>query len=131
MAEIVGVVSAGIRLAAFLVQISGNIGRLQETRDFVQNKAAAEVELLIRHLDFLWQTLISLDDFHGHAIVALATGHCQLVYTSVDTTVDRIVERLSKIEGSKLSAVRKAGDLKDEISAASDKVDSIINQLNW
>jgi hypothetical protein len=30
-----------------------------------------------------------------------------------------------------MSAVRKAGDLKDEISVASEKVDFIINELNW
>ncbi|KAJ0421512.1 hypothetical protein BJY00DRAFT_109793 [Aspergillus carlsbadensis] len=130
MAEIIGVVSAGIGLAAFVVQISGNIRRLRETRDFVQNKAAAEVGELIGRLEFLRQILLSLDDFQGHKIVELAIGHCQLVYSSVDATVDKVVERLSKIEGSKLSAVRKAGDLKDEVAAASEKVDFIINEIN-
>ncbi|CEL11003.1 hypothetical protein ASPCAL14110 [Aspergillus calidoustus] len=130
MAEIVGVVSAGIGLAAFVVQISGNLGRLRQTRDFVPNKAAAEVGFLIGRLEFLCQILLSLDDFQGHRIVELAISHCQFVYSSVEATVDRIVVRLSKIEGSKMSAVRKAGDLKDEISVASEKVDFIINELN-
>ncbi|KAL3444406.1 hypothetical protein BJX65DRAFT_173999 [Aspergillus insuetus] len=130
MAEIVGVVSAGIGLAAFVVQISGNIGRLRETRDFVQNKAAAEVKLLTGRLEFLRQILLSLNDFQGHKIVEHAIGHCQLVYSSVDATVDRIVDRLSKTESSKLSTVRKARDLKDEVMAASEKVDFITNELN-
>ncbi|KAL2797411.1 hypothetical protein BJX66DRAFT_335031 [Aspergillus keveii] len=107
MAEIVGVVSAGIGLAAFVVQVSGNIGRLRETPDSVQNKAAPEVELLTGRLEFLRQILLSLDDFQGHKIVDLAIGHC-----------------------SKLTAVRKARDLKDEVAAASEKVDFIITELN-
>jgi hypothetical protein len=80
MAEIVGVVSAGIGLAAFVVQISGNLGRLRETRDFVPNKAAAEVGFLIGRLEFLRQILLSLDDFQGHRIVELAISHCQFVF---------------------------------------------------
>jgi hypothetical protein len=88
MAEIVGIVSAGIGLAAFVVQVSGNIGRLRETRDFVQNKAAPEVGLLTGRLEFLRQILLSLDDFQGHKFVDLAIGHCQLVYSRVDTAVD-------------------------------------------
>ncbi|KAL2825876.1 hypothetical protein BJY01DRAFT_256150 [Aspergillus pseudoustus] len=130
MAEIVGVVSAGFGLAGFIVQITESIGRLREARVFIRQKAPGEVELLIGRLEYLRQILLSLDDFEGHRIVDLAIDHCQLVYSSVDHTLQTIFERLSNIEDNKWKVTRKSVDLKDTIRTAGNKLDFIINELN-
>ncbi|KAL3459196.1 hypothetical protein BJX64DRAFT_206727 [Aspergillus heterothallicus] len=130
MAEVIGVVSAGFGIAAFGHQIAGSVRRLRETRNFIQNKAPDEVDHLANRLEFLRQTLLSLESFDGHQIVDTAIAHCQNVYSGVDHAVDNIVVRLSKIETSNLIAVRKSGGIKDDIVAAGNKVDYIINELN-
>ena len=72
MAEVVGVVSAGVGIAAFIVQITGNISRLQEIRDYNQHKAGDEIGFLVRRLEFLRNVLLPLQLYEGNPVVDLA-----------------------------------------------------------
>ncbi|KAL3478303.1 hypothetical protein BJX99DRAFT_224615 [Aspergillus californicus] len=131
MAEVVGFVSAGVGIAAFVLQITDSIKQLREIRNYVQTKAAGDIESIVGRLEVLQQILNSLQGYQGHRAVDVAIGGCQLEYSRVDTIIQRLRERLAKLsKGKRWTNFRKAPDVKKEIHEAREIINSAIMDLS-
>ncbi|KAL5357439.1 hypothetical protein BJX96DRAFT_163083 [Aspergillus floccosus] len=112
MAEAIGVVSAGIGIAAFAFQVAGKIERLKGLRQFNTGKAKEELEFLIQRLEVLRASLLLFDAVQRSSAVDLAVSNCQLAYSSVDVILQRVSGRLTQ-----------------ELRQARERVDSVISDL--
>ncbi|KAL4760385.1 ankyrin repeat domain-containing protein [Aspergillus foveolatus] len=134
MAEVVGVVSAGIGVAAFALQISETIRRLRDIREYSKNKASGELESLIRRLEGLREKLLFLETVQTSRItsrmVDSAIENCQLEYSSVDNTLQRMSEKLSHL-GKKLQGARHGEGIKSQLSDVGQRLDSVILDLTF
>lgn len=129
MAEIVGVVSAGIGVAAFALQISETIRRLRDIREYGKNKASAELKSLDRRLERLRKILLFLETVQTSRMVDLAIEDCQLEYSSVDDTLQRMSEKLSHL-GKKLQSARHSEGIKNQLRDIGQRLDSVIQDLS-
>ncbi|BCS21477.1 ankyrin repeat domain-containing protein [Aspergillus puulaauensis] len=132
MAEVVGVVSAGVGIAAFIVQITGNISRLKEIRDYNQNKAGDEIEFLVRRLEFLQNVLVSLQSYEGNPIVDIAIKNCQLEYSRVDDILQRVAETISRAQADrskKWKTLVKPPEIGRDLNIAKERITGVIVDL--
>ncbi|KAL4866007.1 hypothetical protein BDV12DRAFT_210727 [Aspergillus spectabilis] len=129
MAEVVGVVSAGIGIAAFALQVKGTIERLRDSREYNKSKAGDELESLVRRLEVLRQILLFLETVQTSTMVDLAIENCQLAYSSVDITLQRVSEKLTNLRGRKLRGVRHSEGIKDELREVGQRLDYVIRDL--
>ncbi|KAL3452217.1 cryptococcal mannosyltransferase 1-domain-containing protein [Aspergillus insuetus] len=72
MAEFIRVVSAGIRIAAFVVQITSTIDCLKTAYELNQSKANVELDAIGRRLEVLREILLFLEEIQGPRSVELA-----------------------------------------------------------
>ncbi|GAB1213218.1 hypothetical protein ATERTT37_002367 [Aspergillus terreus] len=96
MAEVVGVVSAGIGMAAFAFQVADKIERLKDLRQFNKGKAEDELEFLIQRLEVLRANLLSFETVQRSSAVDRAVSNCQLAYSSVDDILQRVTGKLTR-----------------------------------
>ncbi|KAL4982444.1 hypothetical protein BDW68DRAFT_195352 [Aspergillus falconensis] len=129
MAEVVGVVSAGIGVAAFALQVSETIKRLRNTREHNKGKAGDELASFARRLEGFRRILLSLETAQTSTIVDLAVENGQLAYSSVDITLQRVTEKLSNPSGRDLRGVRQSQGIKDELREVGQKLDRVIGDL--
>lgn len=134
MAEVVGVVSAGIGVAAFIVQITGNISRLKEIRDYNQHKAGDEIEFLVRRLEFLQNVLVPLQSYEGNPVVDIAIKNCQLEYSRVDDILQRVAETIYRAQAErskKWKTLVKPPEIKKDLNIAKERITGVIADLTW
>ncbi|CEL00650.1 hypothetical protein ASPCAL00248 [Aspergillus calidoustus] len=129
MAEIIGVVSAGFGIAAFAVQITDTVRGLRGASGFIHNKARGELELLIRRLEALRKSLLSLEHVQSSSSVEQAVTNCQLAYSSVDVILQDVTQKLSRLQGSKLKLARHTTSIAEQLRAARERLDSVIEDL--
>ncbi|KAL2825124.1 hypothetical protein BJY01DRAFT_256328 [Aspergillus pseudoustus] len=113
MAEVIGVVSASVGIAAFIVQITGNITWFKEIWNFNEHKAGNEVNF---------------------CAFDLAISRCQLEYSKVDMILQRLANEMSKAQqskGAKWKVFRKSPEIRQEISIATDRINGVILDLMW
>ncbi|KAL4736627.1 hypothetical protein BDV11DRAFT_10110 [Aspergillus similis] len=126
MAEVVGMVSAGIGVAAFALQVSDTIRRLRDIREYNKSKAGEELMSLDRSLEGLREILLSLETGQTSRQVDLAIENCQLEYSSIDIALQQISEKLSHLSGKKLQSARHGERIKDQLRDVGRKLDSVI-----
>ncbi|KAL4747079.1 hypothetical protein BDW72DRAFT_197078 [Aspergillus terricola var. indicus] len=107
MAEVVGVVSAGIGVAAFVLQVSDTIKRLRDIRDYNKIKAGNELMSLFGCLELLREILLSLETAQRSRLVDLAIENGQL-------------------DGMKLQGARHGEGIKDQLRDVGRRLDSVI-----
>ncbi|KAG2416214.1 hypothetical protein HFD88_007407 [Aspergillus terreus] len=100
MAEVVGVVSAGIGLAAFALQVADKIERLKDLRQFNKGKAEEELEFLIQR-------------------------NCQLAYSSVDDILQRVTGKLNRSNHDRWKTGSHSVGIKEEFKQAGQKINSV------
>jgi hypothetical protein len=135
MAEVLGIVSAGVGIAAFVLQITGRINALQEACKFDQGKAVGELSCLSDRLEALRQTLLYIKAFEGHPIVALTIRNCSMTYSGVDVALKRLLakfpdeptDRRRRWKSIK-SVISRGG--KEEIKEIREKITDAVNDLN-
>ncbi|KAL4819759.1 hypothetical protein BDW67DRAFT_193343 [Aspergillus spinulosporus] len=121
MAEVVGVVSAGIRVAAFALQVSDTIRRLRDIREYSKNKASDEFMLLVSRLERLREKLLFLDTVQTSRMVDLAIENCQL----------RMSEKLFRLSCKKLQSARHGEGIRNQLRDVGQRLDSVILDLTW
>lgn len=134
MAEVIGVVSAGVGIAAFIVQITGNISRLKEIRDYNQNKAGNEIDFLVRRLEFLQNVLVPLQSYEGNPIVDIAIKNCQLEYSRVDDILQGVAETMSRAQADrskKWKTLMKPPEIGRDLNIAKERITGVIADLTW
>ncbi|KAL4976301.1 hypothetical protein BDW66DRAFT_159847 [Aspergillus desertorum] len=96
--------------------IRETIRRLRDIREYSKNKASNELESLSRRLERLRKILLFLET------------SCQLEYSSVDNTLQRISEKLSHL-GKKLQGARHSEGIKNQLSDVGQRLGSVILDL--
>lgn len=135
MAELFAVVSAGIGVAAFTLQVADKIERLKATRQLDKSKAEEELEFLIQRLERLRANLQyfesqSIETTPRSGAVNFAVSNCQSAWSSVDTILQKVAEKLARRSVSKLKMGKHAGDIKEDLRQARERVDSVIHDLS-
>lgn len=131
MAEVVGLVSAGVGLAAFVLQVADKIDRLKSLRKFNTGKAEEELEFLIQRLEMLRANPLFLEAVQRPGAVDLAVSNCQLAYSSLDIILQRVSGRLVHLNEGKWKTGSYSGAIKEELRQARERVDSVINDLTF
>ncbi|KAL4965008.1 ankyrin repeat domain-containing protein [Aspergillus stella-maris] len=129
MAEIVGVASAGIGVAAFALQVDGAIKRLRDIREYTKSKAGEDADLLIRRLEVLQQNLLLLENRQTSTALARAVENCQSVYSSVDTALQKVNSKLSSSSRSRLRGLRHGEGLRTQLEDIGRKLDYVVGDL--
>ncbi|KAJ0416246.1 hypothetical protein BJY00DRAFT_317017 [Aspergillus carlsbadensis] len=129
MAEVVGVVSAGIGIAAFVVQITSTIERLKTAYEFNQSKASAELDDIVRRLEVLREILLSLGEIQGPRFVELAINNCQLAYSRAETALQQVVDKLSYLRDRRWRFARHTTEIRDNLKEANLALDRVIRDL--
>jgi len=136
MAEIVGVVSGGVGIVAFGLQVKQTIDALQNTKKFNKDRAPAELDSLFRRLEIVKQTLDRLGarDADRYPHIASIIGECVRLYQDVIRVVEELPGRVPAQDASKaetLKSVRRifSTKLRDDIKLADGKVASIFQLL--
>ncbi|KAJ5219968.1 hypothetical protein N7468_009172 [Penicillium chermesinum] len=96
MAELVGVISGGVGIASFALQISSNVNSLRRTYQYNRNKASQELEELAHRLEFLNLLLEDLQPFEGKPSVDLAIRSCQYIYHDMDKALKLLQEKMHR-----------------------------------
>ena len=135
MAELLGIVSAGVGIAAFALQITGSIDALREVRKFNQGKAAGELSCLSGRLETLRQVLLYIKAFEGHPIVDLMISNCSVTYSGVDVALKRLLakfpdESTDRRHRWKLIKLVLSREVKEEIKEIREKITDVTNDLN-
>jgi hypothetical protein len=125
MAEVVGIVSAGIGIAAFVVQITSTIDRLKTAYEFNQSKANVELDVIVRRLEVLREILLSLEQIQGPRFVELAINNCQLTYSRADTALQQVTDKLSYLRDRRWRIARHTAEIRDNLEEASLKLDHV------
>ncbi|KAL3468596.1 hypothetical protein BJX64DRAFT_295762 [Aspergillus heterothallicus] len=123
MAEVVGVVSAGVGIAAFLLEVTRTIKRLRSASKFNRDNAGVEVEFIIRRLEVLEQVLLSLKDVSGTTALGLAIDNCCSAYKDIDITLQQVIERLIQFRGHRWRIGKHTGRTKEDLSEARKMLD--------
>lgn len=129
MAEVVGVVSAGIGLAAFALQVADKIERLKDLRQFNKGQAEEELEFLIQRLEVLRANLLSFETVQRSSAVDRAVSNCQLAYSSVDDILQRATRKLTRSNHGRWRTGSHSGGIKEELKQAGQKVNSVTIDL--
>ncbi|KAL2867489.1 ankyrin repeat domain-containing protein [Aspergillus lucknowensis] len=129
MAEVLGLISAGIGAAAFALQVSETIRRLRDIREYNHSKAGDELRSLVKRLERLREVLLFLETVQTSKLVDLAVENCQQEYSSVDTTIQRMGEKLSRLSGKKLQSARHGEGIKNQLRDVKRRLDSVILEL--
>ncbi|KAL4798546.1 hypothetical protein BDV19DRAFT_396470 [Aspergillus venezuelensis] len=131
MAEVVGVVSAGIGIATFALQVNGTIKQLRDIRSYAKGQAGDDVVALVGRLEMLRLILLSIDSRQPSATIDLAVHNCQSAYSKVDTALQQLNLKLAKSAGSGLRGFRHIASIKNDIHDVGRRLDYVIQDLTW
>lgn len=89
MAEVVGLVSAGVGLASFSLQVSDKLRALRRIKD-------VDVELLSRRLEVLQGMLASLEPFEEHPAVGAMIRPLHQLYSLAESELEKLLAKFPK-----------------------------------
>jgi hypothetical protein len=118
MAEVAGVVSAGIGIAVFVVKITSTIDRLKTAYEFNQSKANVELDVIVRRLEVLREIQLCLEEIQAPRSVELTINNCQLEYSKADTAL-QVVDKLSYLSDRRWRISRQTAAIRDNIGGTS------------
>lgn len=89
MAEVVGLVSAGVGLASFSLQVSDKLRALRRIKD-------VDMELLSGRLEVLQGMLASLEPFEEHPAVSAMIRPLQQLYSLAESELENLLAKFPK-----------------------------------
>lgn len=96
MAQALGVVSAGVGIASFAIQVVGRINDLKNTYRYNKQTFSVDLENLSRRLEVLQSTLCALQPLEGNPLIDLAIGNCWSIYSKADLALESLIEDVKK-----------------------------------
>ena len=129
MAEVVGVVSAGVGIVAFTHQVTCHITTLRANRRFNKTRGGRELRSLVKDLDDLRDVASLLSPYRD--MVNTIFPSCEEALQEIDVLVKEISERLEENQQSGWDRVRSSfsGELKEAIESAQKKVRHVMSKL--
>lgn len=96
MAEIVGVISAGVGITSFAAQVFGSIKALKDTYQYNQKNAPENLNKIIDRLEFLKSVLEILQPYEGNPIVDHAIRSSQSTFRNVEGALHSLMEKVNR-----------------------------------
>jgi len=128
MAEVVGLVSAGVGLASFTLQVSDKLRALQRIKH-------VEVELLSGRLEVLRGMLDSLQPFEENPAVSAAIRRSQQLYCHAEDELEKLLLKLPKdvVEGKqrfKMLKLALSGQVEKKLQGIRSYINDLISLLD-
>ncbi|RAO70065.1 uncharacterized protein BHQ10_006077 [Talaromyces amestolkiae] len=129
MAEIVGIVSAGVGIASFAAQVFGSIKTLKDVYEYNQKKAPENLDKIVDRLEFLKLVLEKLEPYEGNPIVDRALRSCQSIFRNVEEALDVLLQKVNrKSPGKKANRKPAKFQVSEKIR---EQIDEIRSELVW
>lgn len=103
MAEVVGLVSAGIGIAPFLLQLGAGIKKIRRTISYNRHQASVDLESVAADLERLQKSSKDIEDrsqdFHNDVLITLAIDLCQQWFAEIEVKLDRLSQIFATPKG--------------------------------
>ncbi|KAG7111188.1 hypothetical protein HYQ44_009383 [Verticillium longisporum] len=138
MAEVFGIVSAGVGIVAFIGQVSATLEKVSDAHQFIKGKAAEETASLRTQLHLLQIILQTLQPGDDNDMDVLLTGYHWHQFNTIQTSLSKLSTKLhERLESS--SSLRRPNwtlvsnkvdrQLREEITNANLKVQALIQVM--
>ncbi|EEY21777.1 predicted protein [Verticillium alfalfae VaMs.102] len=138
MAEVFGIVSAGVGIMAFIGQVSATLEKVNDAHQFVKGKAAEEIASLQTQLHLLQIMLQTLQPGDDNDMDVLLTGYHWHQFNTIQTSLSKLSTKLhERLESSsslrrpswRLVSNKADRQLREEITSASLKIQALIQVI--